>query len=104
MPGFWSDRTVLVTGGSGFLGAAVCAKLRERGVGRLVATGFCTWGELDGVIMAEYERGVVRFHAGRGQATELRMRDVLDVALDANALLRLARLRGDRIRRLRAAA
>jgi GDP-L-fucose synthase len=28
---FWSDRRVLVTGGSGFLGRAVCAKLRERG-------------------------------------------------------------------------
>ncbi|HEX8804803.1 MAG TPA: GDP-L-fucose synthase [Acidimicrobiales bacterium] len=37
MPGFWSDRSVLVTGGSGFLGTAVCAKLRERGVRRLVA-------------------------------------------------------------------
>jgi GDP-L-fucose synthase len=37
MPGFWSDRTVLVTGGSGFLGTAVCAKLRQRGVRRLVA-------------------------------------------------------------------
>lgn len=36
MPGFWFDRTVLVTGGSGFLGTAVCAKLRQRGVGRLV--------------------------------------------------------------------
>ena len=37
MPGFWSDRTVLVTGGSGFLGTAVCGKLRQRGVRRLVA-------------------------------------------------------------------
>jgi GDP-L-fucose synthase len=37
MPGFWSDRTVLVTGGSGFLGTAVCDKLRQRGVRRLVA-------------------------------------------------------------------
>ena len=37
MSGFWADRTVLVTGGSGFLGSAVCAKLRERGVRRLVA-------------------------------------------------------------------
>src|SRR5690606_36652555 len=33
----WSDRTVVVTGGRGFLGRAVCARLRERGVGRLIA-------------------------------------------------------------------
>jgi GDP-L-fucose synthase len=32
----WSDRTVLVTGGGGFLGRAVCARLRQRGAGRLV--------------------------------------------------------------------
>lgn len=37
MSEFWSDRTVVVTGGRGFLGRAVCARLRERGVGRLVA-------------------------------------------------------------------
>jgi GDP-L-fucose synthase len=36
MPAFWSDRTVLVTGARGFLGTAVCAKLRTRGVRRLV--------------------------------------------------------------------
>ncbi len=35
----WSDRTVLVTGGRGFLGRAVAARLRERGVGRLVTPG-----------------------------------------------------------------
>ena len=35
----WSDRTVLVTGGRGFLGRAVCARLRQRGVGRLVTPG-----------------------------------------------------------------
>ncbi|MFN2589025.1 MAG: GDP-L-fucose synthase family protein [Actinomycetota bacterium] len=28
---FWDDQRVLVTGGGGFLGAAVCRKLRERG-------------------------------------------------------------------------
>jgi GDP-L-fucose synthase len=33
----WSDRTVLVTGGGGFLGRAVCARLHQRDVGRLVA-------------------------------------------------------------------
>ncbi|HLT70171.1 MAG TPA: GDP-L-fucose synthase [Acidimicrobiales bacterium] len=37
MSEFWSDRTVVVTGGRGFLGRALCARLRERGVGRLVA-------------------------------------------------------------------
>ncbi|MFL5803978.1 MAG: hypothetical protein ACJ8CR_19815, partial [Roseiflexaceae bacterium] len=58
---------------------------------RLVASGFCTWDELAGVIMAEYKRGVVRFHTVRGQATELWMHDVLNVALDATALQRLAR-------------
>ncbi len=58
---------------------------------QLVASGFCAWGELADVIMAEYERGVVRFYEAQGQANELWMRDVLDVALDANALLRLAR-------------
>jgi GDP-L-fucose synthase len=37
MSGFWADRTVLVTGGSGFLGTAVCDRLRRLGVRRLVA-------------------------------------------------------------------
>jgi GDP-L-fucose synthase len=31
MAGFWSDKQVCVTGGAGFLGRAVCARLRERG-------------------------------------------------------------------------
>ena len=31
MTAFWADKRVLVTGGSGFLGRVVCAKLRERG-------------------------------------------------------------------------
>jgi GDP-L-fucose synthase len=35
----WSERTVLVTGGRGFLGRAVVAHLRERGAGRLVTPG-----------------------------------------------------------------
>jgi GDP-L-fucose synthase len=44
MSGSWSDRTwsnstVLVTGGRGFLGKAVCARLRQRGVERLVTPG-----------------------------------------------------------------
>jgi GDP-L-fucose synthase len=32
----WSDRTVVVTGGRGFLGRALCERLRQRGVERLV--------------------------------------------------------------------
>jgi GDP-L-fucose synthase len=35
----WSDSTVVVTGGRGFLGRAVCDRLRQRGVGRLVTPG-----------------------------------------------------------------
>jgi lycopene cyclase CruA len=58
----------------------------------LVDVGFCAWDELRDVIMAEYDTGVVRFYAGPGErAAELWMPDVLNVALDANALLRLAR-------------
>ena len=35
----WSESTVVVTGGRGFLGRAVCARLAQRGVGRLIAPG-----------------------------------------------------------------
>ena len=35
MSGFWSDRRVLVTGGTGFLGRHVAAKLEQRGVASL---------------------------------------------------------------------
>jgi len=35
MSELWSSRTVLVTGGTGFLGRAVCARLRDRGVEQL---------------------------------------------------------------------
>ncbi|GAB4202590.1 MAG: hypothetical protein OHK0022_25940 [Roseiflexaceae bacterium] len=58
----------------------------------LVEAGFCTWQELEPVVMAEYERGVVRFHAGpERKPVDLWLEHVLDVALDAGALLRLAR-------------
>ncbi len=58
----------------------------------LVEVGFCGWDELREIIMAEYDSGVVRFYAGPGeQAPELWMPGILNVALDANALLRLAR-------------
>jgi lycopene cyclase CruA len=58
----------------------------------LVACGFCSWAELDQVIMAEYDTGVVRFHApAPARPTELRLDDVLNVAIDAGALLQLAR-------------
>jgi GDP-L-fucose synthase len=35
----WSDRSVLVTGGRGFLGRSVCARLRDLGVTRLATPG-----------------------------------------------------------------
>jgi lycopene cyclase CruA len=58
----------------------------------LVEVGFCGWDDLHDIIMAEYDSGVVRFYAGPGErATELWLPDVLNVALDANALLRMAR-------------
>lgn len=58
----------------------------------LVSLGFCTWEEVQPIVMNEYDTGVVRFHAGTQLApTELWMQHVLDVALDAGALLRLAR-------------
>jgi lycopene cyclase CruA len=60
---------------------------------RLVATGLLTWDELQPITMAEYRAGVVRFHA-EGSSVPLHplyLHGVLDVALDAGALLRLLR-------------
>lgn len=77
-------------------GEAGCAH-REWNISReelraLVQAGLCDWDELEALVMAEYRGGVVRFHAGAGRApTELWLDHVLDVALDAGALLRLAR-------------
>ncbi|HEY1015503.1 MAG TPA: hypothetical protein VGE07_22535, partial [Herpetosiphonaceae bacterium] len=65
-------------------------------LGRLVATGLASWEELEReIIMARYDDGVVRFHPGGSDVppAELRMAGVLDIALDAGALLRLARRR-----------
>lgn len=83
----------------------------------LVDTGVVSWVDLEGVVMREYRDGVVRFYKGRGAAAgegELVMPDVLNVALDAGALLRLMRrkleaaggtiLSGRAFRRVRAAA
>lgn len=63
---------------------------------RLVATDLLTWDELEReIIMARYADGVVRYHAAGSDVppAELRLPGVLDVALDAGALLRLARQR-----------
>src|SRR6266498_1770046 len=58
----------------------------------LIEVGFCSWSELDEIVVAEYDIGVVRFHAPKpADMTELRMADVLHIALDAGGLLRLAR-------------
>jgi lycopene cyclase CruA len=57
----------------------------------LVDTGFCTWAELEPIIMNEYDDGIVRFHKTDETAVTLHLPEVLNVALDAGALLRLAR-------------
>ena len=65
-------------------------------LGRLVASGLVTWEELEReIIMARYADGVVRFYAGGSSVrpAELHLPGVLDIALDAGALLRLARAR-----------
>jgi lycopene cyclase CruA len=60
----------------------------------LVATGVVSWGDLDAVVMREYRDGLVRFHNRPGSdvpPVDLWMPEVLNVALDAGALLRLMR-------------
>jgi lycopene cyclase CruA len=79
-------------------GQAGCAH-REWNISRvelqaLVDVGFASWEELRPVIMAEYRTGVVRFHnspRNRVPPRALELPGVLDVALDAGALLALAR-------------
>ncbi len=63
-----------------------------------VKLGVISWDELDTVIMREYRDGLVRFYTGPydayqpdRQPTDLWLPEVLNVALDANALLRLMR-------------
>jgi lycopene cyclase CruA len=57
----------------------------------LVDTGFCSWAELAPIIMNEYDDGIVRFHKEDEAEVTLHLPEVLNVALDAGALLLLAR-------------
>lgn len=60
----------------------------------LVATGVVSWEELEAVVMREYRDGLVRFFNRAGsdvESVELRLPEVLNVALDAGALLQLMR-------------
>ncbi len=60
----------------------------------LVETGVVSWEELDAVVMREYRDGLVRFHSWSNSdvpSTDLWLPEVLNVALDAGALLRLMR-------------
>ncbi len=59
----------------------------------LIDIGLFDRDELESVIMRRYRDGVVRFWPGGSSVrpAELRMRDVLNVSIDAGALLRLTR-------------
>jgi lycopene cyclase CruA len=57
----------------------------------LVEGGLFTWEELTPVIAREYHRGFIRFHNPQGAPVEFDLPGVLDVAIDATALLSLAR-------------
>ncbi len=59
----------------------------------LVTSGLFSEADLNGVAMRHYRTGLVRFAAGEAATHELWLDDVLDVAIDAGALLRLARAR-----------
>lgn len=67
--------------------------ISERELQALVTIGLCTWAELEPVIMRRYQDGIIRFWPDRSavRAAALHLPDVLNVALDAAALLRLAR-------------
>ncbi len=60
-------------------------------LGVLVEAGLFGWDELAPVIAREYERGFIRFHDPSGPPVEFDLPGVLDLALDASALLALAR-------------
>lgn len=108
----WHGDLVYAGGGLGLIHAVVMARRgwrvlvfdrndvgcvhREWNISRyelqaLVDTGFCTWAELDTIIMNEYTDGIVRFHKKDEAEVTLHLPEVLNVALDAGALLRLAR-------------
>lgn len=57
----------------------------------LVTAGLFTWEELTPIVVREYERGFIRFHNPYNPPIEFDLPNVLDVALDASALLSLAR-------------
>lgn len=57
----------------------------------LVEGGVFSWTELEGTIAREYRRGFLRFHDPDGLPVEFDLPGVLDVAVDADALLSLAR-------------
>ncbi|NTW01303.1 MAG: hypothetical protein HGA19_08310 [Oscillochloris sp.] len=60
----------------------------------LVETGVVSWDDLDAVIMREYRSGLVRYHSSPHSgvpSTDLWLPDVLNVSLDASALMRLMR-------------
>jgi lycopene cyclase CruA len=116
LPAAQSFELIYAGGGLGLLHAAVMAARygrrvmvfdrgevgcahREWNISRdelraLVQTGVVSWDDLAGVVMREYRNGLVRFFnrpASDVPAVELWLPDVLNVALDAGALLRLMR-------------
>ncbi len=59
----------------------------------LVEAGIFSWEELETTIAREYRRGFIRFHNPNGPPAEFDLPGVLDVAIDADALLALTRRR-----------
>ncbi len=75
---------------------AVGATHREWNISRpeiavLVEADLFSWEELETVMTREYERGFIRFHHPDNEDVEFDLPGVLDVAIDATALLALAR-------------